>query len=180
MASLDARGWLKVKNDRTLEQVLRLIGEEMGIGTQQRIVKTGLRSAAAMILKDAKKRAPRQKRKRGGPRIGGNLRKSLAVTKGRRIRRYGGAGRRGLLMAILGPSWPLGAHGHLVEKGTKRRKTKGEKSLPAGLKRGKMRRKPFLEPAYKAKVKPALREMRAKMWDGIEKAVKRHRAKMKV
>lgn len=171
---------MRIRNDRLLEEALRIVGETMGVGTQQRIVKAALKGAGGLILKEAKKRAPRQKRQRGGPARGGNLKRSLAISKGRRIRKYGSPGqRKGFLMAILGPSWPLGAHGHLVELGTKRRKLKGEGKYPAGTNRGRMRRQPFLKPAYKGKVRPAMRDMRRRLWDGIEKAWNRRAAKMR-
>ncbi len=65
----------------------------------------------------------------------GNLKKSI----GQKVARYSGSG---VAIGFIGPRWPLGAHGHLVEHGTKARYAKD------GDFRGVMQPKPFLAPWY--------------------------------
>jgi HK97 gp10 family phage protein len=135
----------------------------------KRVEKDALKAGAAEILKEAKRRAPRSRRKHASDLGGfqaGLLRRSLAVSKGRRIRRY-----RGVLVAVVGPAWPWGAHGHLVEHGTRHRKTR------AGHSRGSMPATPFLEPAFHAKIQAARRRIREKLATGIEREAAKIRAK---
>lgn len=71
----------------------------------------------------------------------GNLRKSMGL----RIKTYRNSG---TTIAVVGPRWPQGAHGHLIEFGTTERLTKGEGKVPAGVSRGFMPARPFLRPAF--------------------------------
>ena len=85
----------------------------------------------------------------------GNLWMSIGV----RIRNYRNTDTK---IAVIGPKWPQGAHGHLVEFGTLPRwtQTKGFfNQLRHGLKgayRGIMPAKPFLRPAFDSRVGEAL------------------------
>ena len=85
----------------------------------------------------------------------GNLLKSLGV----RTRRYKNTNTQ---IAVIGPRWPEGAHGHLVEFGTAPRWAQNKgffKQLLHGLKggyRGIMPARPFLRPAFDGRVQEAL------------------------
>lgn len=69
----------------------------------------------------------------------GNLRRSI----GQAVRQYK---RTGVVLLVIGPRWPMGAHGHLVEYGTQPRFTK------AGAFRGKMPAMPFMRSAWDANI----------------------------
>ena len=145
---------MELKNDRALELALKSLGPKL----ETRVMARALKAGAGETLKAAKRLAPRGKT--------GNLRKSLAVSRGRRVRRYG---RR--LVAVVGPAWPEGAHGHLIERGTRRRRTK------TGADRGIMPARPFLEPAYDATKTAAVAKVKQKIRQGIEREVAKMRAK---
>lgn len=138
---------MHVQGDRALESFLKALGPTL----ERRIIRQALKAGGAQILKRAKQLAPKGKT--------GNLRRSLAVSRGRRIRKYP----HGNLVAILGPSWPLGAHGHLIEKGTRLRKTKD------GASRGRMPAQPFMGPAFEGRKERALRVLREKIRQGIKR-----------
>ena len=79
----------------------------------------------------------------------GNLRRSITMM----VRSMNGAGVQSIL---VGPAWPLGAHGHLVEHGTKDRYSRG------GAYRGRMPANPFIRRTYDAhkdEVRTALEEI---------------------
>jgi hypothetical protein len=93
-----------------------------------------------------------------GHRVTGNLRKSIVD----RVRRYG----RGYIVGVVGPSWFLGRHSHLVEHGTKPRYTK------KGASRGTMPAIPFAQSAYKSTRKQVEVRLRRKIFEIIDRLVR--------
>ena len=89
----------------------------------------------------------------------GNLRKSI----GWRIKAYR---RNSVLVLVLGPRWPLGAHGHLVEFGTVQRYGPDGKSTGIGP------ALPFLRPAFDANIGKAKALMHGVMSLGLETAAR--------
>lgn len=76
--------------------------------------------------------------------VTGNLKRSI----GHRVRRYGG-----FFLIVVGPTWPQGAHGHLVEYGHRISRTKLATGFLAGIRnRGKVLGQvpphPFAWPAF--------------------------------
>lgn len=68
---------------------------------------------------------------------------------------------------VIGPQWPAGAHGHLVEFGT------GPRYLKSGKYVGRMPMKPFMRPAWDNNKDRALEIMRTEIWDALAKAAKK-------
>lgn len=150
---------LKTIGDKLLQLRLNQLGKIYSPRAPQRVIKAALKKGGAVILKEAKRRAPKSKSGSRKDRPPGNLRRSMMVSKGRRLRKYPS----GNLLAILGPQWPLGAHGTIVERGTARRQTSG------GADRGKMPAIPFLEPAFAGKQKEVLKALREEIKKGLER-----------
>jgi len=117
------------------------------------VVRKALREGSKPILAAARAAAP----------VGdtGNLKKSMSPGRGIRIKTYRNSG---VTLAVIGPSWPLGAHGHLIEFGTKLRETE------TGASRGVGPAIPFLRPAFDANVGRAQRIIASVMADGLAKA----------
>lgn len=105
--------------------------------------------AAKPIVEAAKLLAPED------PEHPGSLKQSIG------IRRWRGKKWSGV---IIGPQWPAGAHGHLVEFGT------GPRYLRSGKYVGRMPMKPFMRPAWDANKDRALEIMRTEIWDALAKA----------
>lgn len=145
----------EVNGDKLLQHGLRQLAEIYSPRAPLRIMKRALRAGGAEILKEAKRNAPRH---------AGGLKRSLAVTRGRRIRKYPS----GNLLAVLGPAWPIGAHGTIVERGTANRRTK------SGANRGAMPANPFLEPAFHGKQAAALERIRAEVTKGLKREWKKY------
>ena len=125
---------------KELDRALRKLGER----TEKQLQQRTLRKAANVIVKAAKEKCPTRKRKETYiTRSGRERTRSIGLRKSiiARIRRYPLR-----WVAIIGPKWPEGAHGHLIEKGTKDRFHKAG----VGVRRyvGKLLPKPFLRPAY--------------------------------
>ena len=99
---------------------------------QSGIVGKALRAASRPIVN-----AARDNLRAGNHKFTGNLIKSIGL----RIKTYRKDGRT---IAVIGPRWPEGAHGHLVEFGTGPRQTEKGKST------GFMPATPFLRPAFDA------------------------------
>ncbi len=114
--------------------------------TARSIKRKGLRAGSSVLLKAVRKAAPRDT---------GNLRKSMT----RKFKTYGGRN----VIVIVGPAWPKGAHGHLVEFGTKPRATR------AGQSTGSMPANPFFEKAIRASLPAVNVAMTRKMKEEIEK-----------
>lgn len=88
--------------------------------------------------------------------VTGNLRKSI----GYRLRQYRTSG---VIILVLGPRNPEGAHGHLVEYGTAPRFTAD------GSFRGKMPALPFMRPAWDATIGTSRQVMQSTVRLGILK-----------
>ena len=127
------------------------------------VVRRALREGAKPILAAARAAAPISDDKDPGL-----LRKSMSPGRGIRIKTYR---RTGVTLAVIGPGWPLGAHGHLIESGTKLRKTK-QKPKP-GLSRGIGPAKPFLRPAFDANVGLAKKIIAGVMARGLAAAARK-------
>lgn len=153
---------MKFRGMRAMERELKKIADVVdprGKRLAGGVVRTAIKAATAPVLKAAKKLI-------AGKKHTGNLWRSLAVSRGRRIRRYAR-----MLVAVIGPNWPMGAHAHLIERGTRNRKTsKGEN-------RGRMPKFPFLNPAFREKRAASQRIMAERIRVGIEKAWARLAAK---
>jgi HK97 gp10 family phage protein len=80
--------------------------------------------------------------------------RSILTRRQRRARRAGGRG--GAADVFIGPSFPMGAHGHLIEFGTV-----------------KMRARPFLRPAWDANKRHVLETVRAELWKALATAARR-------
>ena len=116
---------------------------------EDKLAKHSLVSAAKPMIKAIRqniggKRMTKKRRAefaaRGMPgSVTGNLRRSI----GYRLRQYK---RTGVIILVLGPRWPLGAHGHLVEFGTAPRYTSDGKFV------GKMPAMPFMRNAWDANI----------------------------
>lgn len=134
-----------------LTQQLRMMGSKV----ERKVMRKSLKAGAGVILRAAKALAPVGRTK--------NLKKSMAISRGVRIRKYP----HGTMMAVLGPGWPLGAHGPIVEEGTKMRRTR------SGASRGRMPAMPFLAPAVAAQTAAATARVRSEVAKGIEKEIER-------
>lgn len=139
---------MRLSGDRALDRKMRKLTDKV----QRRITRKAMKAGAKVIAKVAKQRTPR------GPT--GNLRRSMSVGKAVKIKRYP----NGTLVAIIGPIWPTGAHGHWIEYGTQMRETK------TGASRGKMTADPFLGPSWRLYNRMALMETAKVYKQEIERA----------
>jgi HK97 gp10 family phage protein len=155
---------MHVRNDELLEKLLRSLPGKI----ERRVTRVAVKAGGAVILKDAKRRAP--KGPGGKDYKGGNLRRSMTQSRGLRVRKYPRGGRQKYI-AVAGPGWPLGAHGHLIESGTVKRETK------KGANRGAITPDPFLEPAFKRKSREAQRKVTDRLWQQIQREAARARAR---
>lgn len=146
---------------KELDRALR----KLGPAVEKRVQSQALRAGARPIIRQAKSllmmgaRRPR-KGKRGKGFHTGNLYRSMAV---KTIRGMGG------WAAIIGPKWPGGVHGHLVEFGTKPRYHKSGKFV------GAMPARPFLRPAFDMALPEAKRRIREVVEKGIAREARRAR-----
>lgn len=134
--------------NQLVAQLRRSTGDREGI---RDVAEAGLAEASGVIVQSAKENLQRST----SPKARGQLAESIGFV----IRRYVG---RGFTQSIIGPSWPLGAHGHLFELGTQERprsysgdklnrrdKRKLRKQFIAAMgTTGRMPAKPFLRPAF--------------------------------
>lgn len=124
-----------IAGDRALTRKLASLERKAA----RRAISKGLRAAATPLVKSARQQTP----------VGtGNLRKSLT----KKIKNY-----QGVQLVVIGPGFPAGAHGHLVERGTAARYRK------SGASSGRMPARPFLVPAFIAGQAAAVAVMRAKI-----------------
>ncbi len=114
-----------------LNRKLRGMGEKLG----KRVMRNALKAGAQVVVREMKKRVPKKT---------GGLKKSIGK---RALRRRGGN-----FAIIIGPRWPEGAHGGLIELGTV-----------------KMRPRPFMRPAFAATHKQVTGVFVKKLADGIKK-----------
>lgn len=124
---------LSVTGVKEIDAVLK----GMPLQLQDRVLKTAHADAAKPLVQVATTLAPLGKT--------GNLKRSIGVER-ISMKKIDAIG-----LVQVGPrrrSGYKGIHGHLVEFGTTSRETKGKKSMPAGINRGLMPAKPFMEPAF--------------------------------
>ncbi len=114
-----------------LDRKLRGLGEKLG----KRVMRKALAAGGQLVVREMKKRVAKKT---------GGLKKSIGK---RALRRRGGS-----FAMIVGPRWPEGAHGHLVELGTV-----------------KMAAKPFMRPAFAATHKQVTGVFVKKLAEGIRK-----------
>ncbi len=82
----------------------------------RKIIKSALIKAATPVVKSARnnlKGVLSGNTRRAGGRPPGNLAESLKGVKPKKYRKYAS----GKSLVVIGPSWPLGAHAHLLEYG---------------------------------------------------------------
>lgn len=168
---------MDVHGEKELQQQLRKLEGSV----ERRIVVQSIRKAAAPIVREMKRRAPRgathKKKLEQGK---GVLSKSIGV----KTKKYP----RGFAVAVVGPQWPAGAHGHLVEFGTKQRfrgkSTRARAKLARRAMRtefgatkkgftGVMPAQPFARPAYMAKRAESFRLAFELMWEKIRREAER-------
>lgn len=121
---------------------------------QRTIARKVLRAASTPVLQEARVNLDRVVSDHTG-----NLKKSM----GRKFKTYPQQERT---IVVVGPRWPEGAHGHLVEFGTGPRFTK-ENAY-----RGEMPAAPFMRPAFDSTKERVKAMIATKLGDEIEKAAK--------
>jgi HK97 gp10 family phage protein len=141
------------------EKELRRMLESLPRKMSGPVVRKALREGAKPILAAARAAAPISDDKDPG-----GLKKSMSPGRGIRIRTYR---RSGTTVAVIGPAWPQGAHGHLIEFGTEPRFTKDGKY------RGIGPAKPFFRPAFDANIGRAKRIIAIVMARGLAAAAKK-------
>lgn len=143
--------------------------------TESGIMAKALREGSKPVIQEARANLTRNKSIRTLA-----LRKSIGV----RIRKYG----RLRALAVIGPRYPKGASGHLVELGTGPRYSGGKADLILGpsktgkrkakrfdlaptklLYRGSMPAKPFMRPAFFATYGKVMAIIQRRAWDEIKK-----------
>jgi HK97 gp10 family phage protein len=131
--------------------------DELPKAVGQQVLTDICNRAAQPIVQAAKALAP------DDPDHPGSLKDSIGVRKWKG-RKWTGV--------VIGPKWPEGAHGHLLELGTGPRyhKTTG-KYVGIGP------AKPFMRPAWDANKGAALDIMRNEVWDALAKAAAKLRKK---
>lgn len=87
-----------------LEDFLKQLPIEVRTKSAKKAVRAGGNEVAKAARRNIKRGGPREGRKSGKP----HLKNTVRV----RVRDYGGR-----FLAVVGTSWPSGAHGHLVEFG---------------------------------------------------------------
>lgn len=135
------------------ENVLYLV-DQLQDFEKDKAIKSGLRAAVNIFRVGGQKRLS-QRLKKGKY---GHLRNSFTT----RVK-------RNKIGALAGFDRPGGNHSHLVDLGTQLRETKGKKSKPAGLSRGRMPANSFWEDTNKQDEDKAMN----KLYQGIQKAVER-------
>ncbi|WP_112312253.1 HK97-gp10 family putative phage morphogenesis protein [Pseudogemmobacter bohemicus] len=134
------------------------------LSTQKAALRKALAKAAQPMADDARSRAPK------GPT--GNLQNSITVSgklNKSQTRAAKGDKVKHEVNLYVGPSWPKGAHAHLVEFGTAPHKNKGKF---AGSDHPGTSPKPFMRPAFEAGTNKLLIDLGEEMWIEINKAVK--------
>lgn len=150
--SLNVQGW------RDLAKALEDLGNAPAI---KATAKRAMLDAGELIARDARARVPRG--------ATGNLRESIDVRPTLSPRQKAGhraIGRSGTEV-FVGPTWPQGAHGVLVEFGTTNRHTK------KGANRGSTAARPFMRPAWEAQKRAVLTEFGVRLGLEIERTAKR-------
>lgn len=130
---------------KELERALAQLPKSVSKG----VLRSALKTAGQPVVAAAKANCPRDR---------GDLAESITIrsTLSRRQRRRRRVRQRFAAEMFIGPSWPQGAHGHLVEFGT-----------------SKMPARPFLRPAWDANKRRALDTIGKEIWRAIAKAARR-------
>lgn len=115
---------LEITGARELQAKFTRVGRSLSDG----IASEAVEGALSPLVADMQSRAPVRR---------GELRSSISMA----VRRYR---QSGVVFGIVGPSWPRGAHGSIIESGTVPRRT----GLSAF--RGSGPAMPFVEPTYEA------------------------------
>lgn len=133
---------------------------------QSRIAKSALLKSATPFVRAIRanvlgktKTAQRRKGKDFGS-LPGSFTGHLKASITRVARRYGS-----FVLIVVGPKWPLGAHGHLVEFGTA-----GQRPHPLTRTSGQMTKHPFMWPAFMQTKAIMERTRNQELGRGIEKA----------
>ena len=132
---------------------------ELPRGLRNTTLRRAINKAGRVMVPPLRRATPKSRKgsKSSKATPSGTLRKSTGIV----LRKYKG----GMIQAAyIGHRWPKGAAAHLVEKGTKVRKTK------RGANRGAMPGHPFFNPVYKANRTRMHRTMREELAKGIEAA----------
>jgi HK97 gp10 family phage protein len=111
------------------------------------VLRTALKNAGEPVVSDAQRNVPV---------LTGELLGSIDIRSTLSKRQRRGRAKAGDVEMFIGPSWPKGAHGHLVEFGT-----------------SKMAARPFLRPAWDANKERVLASIGRELWTAIEKAARR-------
>ncbi|MFZ5829136.1 MAG: hypothetical protein ACOY3P_03575 [Planctomycetota bacterium] len=170
------------------EQLLRVF-RELPPAVQRRVLRPTVTKSARPIAKQARLNARQlatperraERRRRGG---GKHLYQTI-ITK---VRTYT---QRGSVTASIGPSYPAGVHGHLVELGHRQarggtlrmpktsRRNKRDRNPRTGMGRviGHVRGKPFLKPAWDRTVHQAAGLIRVHIGSGIVREAQRYAAR---
>lgn len=165
----------RIEGDVQLQATLAGMDRRMRSG----IMGKALREASKPLIKEARAQLVRNATIRTW-----GLYKSVGV----KIKTYRNSGNT---IAIVGPRYPQGSHGHLVERGTKPRWSGGPASLIVGPSRtgsrkakrfslrptkrhyhGIMPAFPFMLPAFYATWRESLTIVRRRAWEEIRKSVR--------
>lgn len=127
-----------------MDRVLSMVAIEM----RQKMVKKAVRRASRRIANAMKKKAPVSGDDKGKP-----LKETIGVA----MREYGSK-----TMAVIGPEYPAGAHGHLVEYGH----AKVLFGVPTG---GRVPPYPFARPAFDESKGEAQRDLVRSLAEDVRK-----------
>lgn len=144
---------LRITGWKEIERALRQLPPKL----ERRTMSEAMRTAGTPI-KQAMRSALR------GHKRTGDLRRSITS----RVRRYG----KGYVVGVYGPSWPLGAHAHLLERGTKERWTKHRAY------RGRMPVIPFAKPAYESSKAEVQKRLQMKILQIIHRLVRQGKVRV--
>lgn len=143
------RGWgrteLRFEGEKQLQAKLSTLSDQM----QRKVARAVVRAQGLVLKKAIKRRAPTRKRKESyiaktkkGFMGMAWRRRSVGLRSSISMRNWS-VPKKGIIAQIVGPRWPDGAHGHLVEFGH-------EMVTRSGRKVGHVRAHPFMRPAIAA------------------------------
>jgi HK97 gp10 family phage protein len=132
-----------------VEQFRRKL-DRMDDSLSRSIIKKAVNAGAGVLVKAVRKAAPI------GPT--GNLKRSVK----KRIKKYPS----GVVVAVMGGAWPIGAHMHLVEEGTDDRYHESGKYV------GKMPASHFVRRAFIANHRKAETKLREKLTSELERVAR--------
>jgi len=153
----------KVEGLRDVERAL----DDLSKATGRAALRRALKKSAQPLVEGVKRRAPVDD---------GSLRDSVAIAArlapsvAKVARRLGDP--KSSVQLYLGPKWPEGAHGHLVEFGTAPRVKKS-----TGQAVGAMPAQPFMRPAWEAGQAAVLKRLETNLWSEVTKSLERARRK---